>query len=152
MIAKGASIAHGFEAINYVLNKQDALPLQFNKIFEKTAEQIVYSAQNIMESFRESWQKQKGKKAGRAVKNDVLRFEISPSKEELEQLKTLQDWQQLLKNFMANFLFMHSKKLGVFIRKLIAMVELFFLQFYFKEHPKIMPEQSSDSNPNELPF
>lgn len=101
MIAKGKSVKHGFNAINYAVKKPGAEMLRLNKI-DTSGIAIMGNPEAgfLWEIFKMSYLKLDRNKPGRKLENNLLRFEISPSDEEAAQLKTREDWQRLLDDFI----------------------------------------------------
>ena len=91
MIAKGKSIAHGAAAIEYDLNKKlegksAATEIQRHELFGCTGEEIVQEMKPYFSDFPN-------------VKNNCLRFEVSPSVEESAGM-TDADWMKLGNDFL----------------------------------------------------
>ena len=91
MIAKGKSIAHGAAAIEYDLNKElegksAATEIQRHELFGCTGEEMVQEMKPYFSDFPN-------------VKNNCLRFEVSPSVEESAGM-TDADWMKLGNDFL----------------------------------------------------
>lgn len=98
MIAKASSVSHGYNAINYVCNKKDAMPIKFHLLPDGLDIGNGIDPGIIWESM----QMRHGKthKGGRLMTRNVIRIELAPSPEEAAQLKTPADWQQFLEDWM----------------------------------------------------
>ena len=98
MVAKAASVSHGYNALNYVCTKKDAMPIKFHLLPEGS--DIGNSADpNTIWSSMQLRQK-KAYKSGRQMTRNIIRIELAPSPEEAAQLKTPADWQKFLEDWM----------------------------------------------------
>ena len=97
MVAKASSVSHGYNAINYAVTKKDAKHLSSNHL----------SIDSLWgdDDYKYIWQSMQSRhfiqKGGRELKNDVIRIEIAPSLEESATLKTKEDWDKLLHEWMS---------------------------------------------------
>ena len=101
MIAKASSVSHGYNAINYAMTKNDAKYINSNHLPVDTvsAVQGKYDPEGVWEAMQERKISETGKQHQK-LKNDVLRIEIAPSVEESATLKTEEDWNKLLQEWM----------------------------------------------------
>lgn len=100
MVAKASSVSHGYNALNYVCTKKDAMPIKFHNLPEgldmgKDAEPSI-----IWESMQTRHRRQKVHNSGRLMTRNIIRIELAPSPEETTQLKTPDDWKKLLDDWM----------------------------------------------------
>ncbi len=101
MIAKAKSIKHGFNAINYALKKNAHELLKLNKLDVGVVPNFgTPDASLIWDLFKLSYVGIDQNKPGRKMENNLIRIEISPSDEEAAQLKTKEDWEKLLEDFI----------------------------------------------------
>ena len=106
MVAKASSVSHGYNAINYAVTKKDAEHLSSNHL----------SIDSLWgdDDYKYIWQSMQSRhliqKGGRELKNDVIRIEIAPSLEESAKLKTKEDWNKLLQEWMVEMEKVANKK------------------------------------------
>ena len=110
MVAKASSVSHGYNAINYAVSKDGAKLLNTNLLPTELLGAIddIHDPEGIWRSM-----KRRIKEANtgrRPLKNDVIRIEIAPSVEEAATLKTDEDWNKLLQQWMAEMEKVANKK------------------------------------------
>jgi len=99
MVAKASSVSHGYNALNYVCTKKDAMPIKFHHlpdglIIGKDAEPgIIWESMSLR---HKKFQNQLGRK----LTKNVIRIELAPSLEESCNLKTPEDFRKLLEDWM----------------------------------------------------
>ena len=110
MVAKASSVSHGYNAINYAVSKEGAKLLNTNLLPTELLGAI--DGGNDPEGVWRSM-KRRIKEANtgkRPLKNDVIRIEIAPSVEEAATLKTDEDWNKLLQEWMTEMENVANKK------------------------------------------
>ena len=85
MIAKAKSIAHGGVSLGYITRQGKAQVVKLNHLPEDASPQAIYGYMKLHQKLREEELQR------RPLKNNMIRMEISPSKEESEGW-TLEDW------------------------------------------------------------
>ena len=98
MVAKAASVSHGYNALNYVCTKKDAMPIKFHLLPEGSDIGNGADPNTIWSSMQ--LRQKKAYKSGRQMTRNIIRIELAPSPEEAAQLKTPADWQQFLEDWM----------------------------------------------------
>ena len=99
MVAKASSVSHGYNALNYVCTKKDAMPIKFHHlpdglIIGKDAEPgIRWESMSLR---HKKFQNQLGRK----LTKNVIRIELAPSLDESCNLKTPEDFRKLLDDWM----------------------------------------------------
>ena len=96
MIAKAKSIAHGGVSLGYITRQGKAQVVKLNHLPEDASPQAIYGYMKLHQKLREEEFQR------RPLKNNMIRMEISPSKEESEGW-TLEDWKQLAEDFVQAF-------------------------------------------------
>ena len=96
MIAKAKSIAHGGVSLGYITRQGKAQVVKLNHLPEDASPQAIYGYMKLHQKLREE------ELQCRPLKNNMIRMEISPSKEESEGW-TLEDWKQLADDFVQAF-------------------------------------------------
>ena len=96
MIAKAKSIAHGGLSLGYITRQGKAQVVKLNYLPEDASPQAIYGYMKLHQKLREE------ELQCRPLKNNMIRMEISPSKEESEGW-TLEDWKQLADDFVQAF-------------------------------------------------
>ena len=96
MIAKAKSIAHGGVSLGYITRQGKAQVVKLNHLPEDASPQAIYGYMKLHQKLREEELQR------RPLKNNMIRMEISPSKEESEGW-TLEDWKQLAEDFVQAF-------------------------------------------------
>ena len=96
MIAKAKSIAHGGVSLGYITRQGTAQVVKLNHLPEDASPQAIYGYMKVHQKLREEEFQR------RPLKNNMIRMEISPSKEESEGW-TLEDWKQLAEDFVQAF-------------------------------------------------
>ena len=96
MIAKAKSIAHGGVSLGYITRQGKAQVVKLNHLPEDASPQTIYGYMKLHQKLREE------EFQCRPLKNNMIRMEISPSKEESEGW-TLEDWKQLAEDFVQAF-------------------------------------------------
>ena len=96
MIAKAKSIAHGGVSLGYITRQGKAQVVKLNHLPEDASPQAIYGYMKLHQKLREEEFQR------RPLKNNMIRMEISPSKEE-SQGWTLEDWKQLAEDFVQAF-------------------------------------------------
>ena len=111
MIAKASSVSHGYNAINYAMTKNDAKYINSNHlpVDEVSAMLGNYDPDGVWEAMQDRKNSEIGK-AHHNIKNDVIRIEIAPSEEEAATLKTDEDWNKLLQQWMVEMEKVANKK------------------------------------------
>lgn len=87
MIAKGSSIAHGAEALQYGQDKANSVFVYGHRIAGNNTEDWLMQMQLVQHSHDR-------------IKNKFLRFEISPSIGEGKELRSVEDWRKLAQDFV----------------------------------------------------
>ena len=90
MIAKAKSIAHGGVSLGYITRQGKAQVVKLNHLPEDASPQAIYGYMKLHQKLREEEFQR------RPLKNNMIRMEISPSREESEGW-TLEDWKHLMK-------------------------------------------------------
>lgn len=99
MVAKASSVSHGYNALNYVCTKKDAMPIKFHHlpdglIIGKDADSgIIWESMSLR---HKKFQNQLGRK----LTKNVIRIELAPSLDESCNLKTPEDFRKLLEDWM----------------------------------------------------
>ena len=96
MIAKAKSIAHGGVSLGYITRQGKAQVVKLNHLPEDASPQAIYGYMKLHQKLREEEFQR------RPLKNNMIRMEISPSREESEGW-TLEDWKQLVEDFVQAF-------------------------------------------------
>ncbi len=96
MIAKAKSIAHGGVSLGYITRQGKAQVVKLNHLPEDASPQAIYGYMKLHQKLREEEFQR------RPLKNNMIRMEISPSREESEGW-TLEDWKQLAEDFVQAF-------------------------------------------------
>ena len=96
MIAKAKSIAHGGVSLGYITRQGKAQVVKLNHLPEDASPQAIYGYMKLHQKLREEELQR------RPLKNNMIRMEISPSKEESEGW-TLEDWKKLAEDFVQAF-------------------------------------------------
>lgn len=96
MIAKAKSIAHGGVSLGYITRQGKAQVVKLNHLPEDASPQAIYGYMKLHQKLREEEFQR------RPLKNNMIRMEISPSREESEGW-TLEDWKQLADDFVQAF-------------------------------------------------
>ena len=96
MIAKAKSISHGGMSLGYITRQGKAQVVKLNHLPEDASPQAIYGYMKLHQKLREE------ELQCRPLKNNMIRMEISPSKEESEGW-TLEDWKQLAEDFVQAF-------------------------------------------------
>ena len=96
MIAKAKSISHGGVSLGYITRQGKAQVVKLNHLPEDASPQAIYGYMKLHQKLREE------ELQCRPLKNNMIRMEISPSKEESEGW-TLEDWKQLADDFVQAF-------------------------------------------------
>ena len=96
MIAKAKSIAHGGVSLGYITRQGKAQVVKLNHLPEDASPQAIYGYMKLHQKLREEEFQR------RPLKNNMIRMEISPSKEESKGW-TLEDWKQLAEDFVQAF-------------------------------------------------
>ncbi len=97
MIAKAATISHGGNAVRYSVNKDKAEIVKVNFLPEDISAEAMYQRMVLKQKeFASSINK------GRPLKRNVIRMEISPTKEESAGW-TLNDWARLADEYIQAF-------------------------------------------------
>ena len=96
MIAKAKSIAHGGVSLGYITRQGKAQVVKLNHLPEGASPQAIYGYMKLHQKLREEELQR------RPLKNNMIRMEISPSREESEGW-TLEDWKQLAEDFVQAF-------------------------------------------------
>ncbi len=78
MIAKAKSIAHGGVSLGYITRQGKAQVVKLNHLPEDASPQAIYGYMKLHQKLREE------ELQCRPLKNNMIRMEISPSKEESE--------------------------------------------------------------------
>lgn len=100
MVAKASSVSHGYNALNYVCTKKDAMPIKFHNLPEGSDMGKDADPNIIWASMQTRHRRQKAHKSGRLMTRNIIRIELAPSPEETTQLKTPDDWKKLLDDWM----------------------------------------------------
>lgn len=96
MIAKAKSIAHGGVSLGYITRQGKAQVVKLNHLPEDASPQSIYGYMKLHQKLgEEEFQR-------RPLKNNMIRTEISPSREESEGW-TMEDWKQLAEDFVQAF-------------------------------------------------
>ena len=97
MIAKAATISHGGNAVRYSVNKDKAELVKVNFLPENISAEAIYQRMVLKQKeFASTINK------GRPLKRNVIRMEISPTKEESAGW-TLDDWARLANEYIQVF-------------------------------------------------
>jgi len=96
MIAKAKSIAHGGVSLGYITRQGKAQVVKLNHLPEDASPQAIYGYMKLHQKLREEEFQR------RPLKNNMIRMEISPSKEESKGW-TLEDWKRLAEDFVQVF-------------------------------------------------
>ena len=96
MIARAKSIAHGGVSLGYITRQGTAQVVKLNHLPEGASPHAIYGYMKLHQQLREE------DLQCRPLKNNMIRMEISPSKEESEGW-TLEDWKQLAEDFVQAF-------------------------------------------------
>ena len=96
MIARAKSIAHGGVSLGYITRQGTAQVVKRNHLPDDASPQAIYGYMKLHQKLREEEFQR------RPLKNNMIRMEISPSKEESEGW-TLEDWKQLAEDFVQAF-------------------------------------------------
>ena len=97
MIAKAATISHGGNAVRYSVNKDKAELVKVNFLPEDISAEAMYQRMVLKQKeFASTINK------GRPLKRNVIRMEISPTKEESAGW-TLEDWARLANEYIQVF-------------------------------------------------
>ena len=96
MIAKAKSIAHGGVSLGYITRQGTAQVVKLNHLPAEASPQAIYGYMKLHQRLREE------EFQCRPLKNNMIRMEISPSKEESEGW-TLKDWKKLAEDFVQVF-------------------------------------------------
>ena len=95
MIAQGEAIAHGAAAIDYSMGKEKAQIVKVNDLPDNIEPLAMWSRMMQLQHY---FMKDKGNR--KPIERKVLRFEISPTREESKGW-SMQDWLQLAEEFIA---------------------------------------------------
>lgn len=111
MIAKAATISHGGNAVRYSVNKDKAEIVKVNFLPDDISAEAMYQRMVLKQKeFADTINK------GRPLKRNVIRMEISPTKEESAGW-TLDDWVRLVNEYIQVFDSIDlSKRLNVPVR------------------------------------
>ena len=96
MIAKAKSISHGGVSLGYITRQGKAQVVKLNHLPEDASPQAIYGYMKLHQKLREEEFQR------RPLKNNMIRMEISPSKEESKGW-TLEDWKRLAEDFVQVF-------------------------------------------------
>ena len=96
MIARAKSIAHGGVSLGYITRQGTAQVVKLNHLPTDASPQAIYGYMKLHQRLREE------EFQCRPLKNNMIRMEISPSKEESEGW-TLEDWKKLAEDFVQVF-------------------------------------------------
>ena len=96
MIARAKSIAHGGVSLGYITRQGTAQVVKLNHLPADASPQAIYGYMKLHQKLREE------NLQCRPLKNNMIRMEISPSKEESEGW-TLEDWKKLAEDFVQVF-------------------------------------------------
>ena len=96
MIAKAKAIAHGVVSLNYITRKGDAPVVKLNHLPSDATPQAIWAHMHLKQMLREQ------ELQCRPLKNNLIRMEISPSKEESKGW-TLDDWRQFVDEYVQAF-------------------------------------------------
>lgn len=97
MIAKAATISHGGNAIRYSVNKDRADIVKLNHLPEHLSAEAMYQRMALHQKVHAATINR-----GRPLKRNVIRMEVSPTKEESEGW-SLDDWAKLADEFIRAF-------------------------------------------------
>ncbi len=96
MIARAKSIAHGGVSLGYITRQGTSQVVKLNHLPTDASPQAIYGYMKLHQRLREEEHR------CRPLKNNMIRMEISPSKEESEGW-TLEDWKKLAEDFVQTF-------------------------------------------------
>ena len=99
MVAKAASVSHGYNALNYVCTKKDAMPIKFHHLPDGLIIGKDVDPGIIWESMSLRHPKNQNQ-LGRKLTKNVIRIELAPSLDESCNLKTPEDFRKLLEDWM----------------------------------------------------
>lgn len=94
MIAKASSISHGAVSINYITRQGNAPVVKLNHLPAEADPQTLWARMKAHRLLSRG--------SGRPLKNDTIRIEISPARDETADW-TLEDWRQLAEQFVRAF-------------------------------------------------